>query len=442
MKKILTRFLLFYIKFFAKLQLSKIKPIIIGVGGASGKSSTTNFIYEILSEKYKVKEGKGKNSETGIPLNILDIHVNDYSATFWLKVLYKAPIAFLTNNKKYDIFIAEMGIDSPKYPKNMDYLLSFLQPKIAMLTNINIEHSLNFDSLVKSEDEKIRKKEILELIAKEESLLLKSVDESGRVLVNLDDVYIKKNLPLKSKVITVSKKDRSADFYISRIENTEETLNVSFTFLKENYSLKINAPLPKYYAYSFIYAIAIAFYFEIKIGDSIKIIEKKFSLPPGRFSLFKGIKNTLILDSSYNSSPEALDGALDLIKEIAGKRRKVGILGDMRELGSISKLEHENAAKKIIKNLNFAMLIGESMQNFVAPILENAKFDYVFYSTFAELKQDLESRIKNRDIILVKGSQNMLYLERAVEALLENKEDKALLARRDSYWDKIRKIAI
>ncbi len=439
MKKIFTKFILFYIKFFASIQLKKIKPIIIGVGGASGKSSTSSLIYEILSTKYRVKEGKGKNSETGIPLNILDIKVDNYSSKFWLTVLFKAPLSFLTNFKKYDIFVAELGIDSPLPPKNMSYLLSFIQPKIALLTNISIEHSFNFDSLVKSENEKERKKEILDLISKEESLLLKSVDESGRTFINLDNTLIKKNLPLKSKVITVSMKDKSADFYISKIINNENEFIINFIFLKENYTLKINTPLPDHYAYSFIFAIANAFYFEINIRDSIKILEEKFSLPPGRFTKFQGIKNTLVFDSSYNSSPEALAGSLDLIKEVAGKRRKVGILGDMRELGSISKIEHEQIAKKIIKDLDMAILIGENMRDFVVPILTEANFDFIFYDNFAALKKNLIDNIKNRDIILVKASQNSLFLERAVELLLENKKDIAMLARREKYWETLRR---
>lgn len=439
MKKIQIKFLIFYIKFFAKIQLKKINPIILGIGGASGKSSTSTMLAEILSTKYKIKEGKGKNSETGIPLNILDIKVDDYSTKFWVSVLYKAPLSILTNFKKYDIFIAELGIDSPNPPKNMSYLLSFIKPKFAVLTNIGIEHSENFDFLVKSEDEKIRRKEILDIIAKEESMLLKSVDESGRAIINLDNNYIKKNLPLKSKTTTISAKDKNADFYISKIINTENSFEMNFSFLKENYSIKLNNPLPRYYAYSFIYSISTAFYFEINIKDSIKILEDNFSLPPGRFTKFNGIKNTLLFDSSYNSSPEALIGALDLVNEISGKRRKVGILGDMRELGSLSKIEHETVAKKIIKDLDYAMIMGECMQNFVAPILEAAGFNFNYYDSCSELKEDLEKKIKNKDIILVKGSQNTLFLERVVEELLENKKDVEKLPRREKYWDRIRK---
>ena len=76
MKKILARFYLVYLRIFAKIQLRKFNPLIIGVGGASGKSSAVHLISLILNDKYKVKQGKGKNSETGIPLNILNINMD------------------------------------------------------------------------------------------------------------------------------------------------------------------------------------------------------------------------------------------------------------------------------------------------------------------------------------------------------------------------------
>ncbi len=79
MKIFLVRLYLGYLRFFSRLQLRKINPTVIGVGGSSGKTSTSHLIAEILSTKYKVKQSKGKNSETGIPLSILDIDMQEYS---------------------------------------------------------------------------------------------------------------------------------------------------------------------------------------------------------------------------------------------------------------------------------------------------------------------------------------------------------------------------
>lgn len=441
MKKYFVNIFLWYIRTLAKIQLDKINPIIIGIGGASGKSSLTQITSSLLSQKYKVKQGKGKNSETGIPLNILDIDIEDYSIGNWIKIALVAPLKLITNNKKYDIFVMEMGIDSPYPPKNMSYLLSFIKPKISVLTNITIEHSVYFEDFSKSDDLNLKKNEILEKIASEEKLLLTSIDSSGRVIVNLDDEFIKSAMPLSAKTLTVSSKDTSADFYIEKINIQENSFEVKFKFLKEEYELAIDQPLPKYFAHIFIYAIAIAFSNEINIKDSINFIKNNFILPPGRFSVFKGIKNSTIFDSSYNASLEASIGALEILKEIGKDKRKVGILGDMRELGSISRLQHELLAKEIIRNLDFAILVGSQMREFVSPILEKNNFEFKSFETFKEAKGFIENSIKRNDLVLVKGSQNTLFLERAVELLLMDKKDKDLLCRRGKYWDKIRQKA-
>lgn len=439
MKKIFIKFFLWYLRTLARLQLKKIKPVIIGIGGASGKSSLTHITSLILSQKYEVKTGKGKNSETGIPLNILNLDIDDYSLKSWLRIAVLAPFKLISDWKKYDLFVVEMGIDSPSPPKNMSYLLSFIKPKISVLTNIYVEHAYFFDGLSKSEDIEKRKDEIIDKISDQEKLLLSSINSGGRAIVNLDDPKIKETLPLNAKTFTVSAKDKDADFYISKIQINEDSLRIELVFLKEVYELVIPTPLPRYYAYIFVFAIAIAFSNEINIRDSIKVIEDKFELPPGRFSRFKGIKNSTIFDSSYNSSLEACIGAMETLSEIGKEKRKIGILGDMRELGSLSKVQHEILAKEIQKNLDFAILIGPDMMEFVSPVLEKGNFESIAFETFKSALDKIPELIKRDDLVLVKGSQNTLFLERAVEALLANKEDVNKLPRRGKYWDKTRR---
>lgn len=437
-KNFFSRILLFYLRFFAKLQLKKIRPIIVGVGGSSGKSSTSILISQILEEKFKVKHGFGKNSETGIPLSILDIKMDGYGSWDWIKVLLLTPIKILTNFKRFDIYVAEMGIDSPKSPKNMEYLLKIFKPQMGILTNINLEHSINFDPFVKSEDINERRREILELTAKEEGSLLKSIPESGTGFINLDDEYIEKLLPLKSKIVTVSRKNKDADFFIDKINIDLNFFTVEFLFLGEKYKLVINQPLPEYFAFPLIFSIAIGFSFGFSVTESIEILNRKFSLPPGRFSVFKGINNSTLLDSSYNSSLEASVGALEAIFKIGVNKRKVGILGDMRELGSLSKIQHENLAKTILKTLDLVILIGPIMKEYVAPILKEKGFNYEVFETYKEAKDKIEDSAGKDDLILVKSSQNTLFLERAVELLLANKTDRSKLCRREPYWTKIR----
>lgn len=441
MKKILTKFYLSYLRFFAKIQLKKINPLVIGVGGASGKSSAAHFISLMLGEKYKVKQGKGKNSETGIPLNILNINIENYDLFNWLKVFIKTPFKILTDGEKFDYLVVEMGIDSPFPPKNMSYLLGIIRPDIGLLTNIYHEHSLYFDPLVKSQKDQERKKEIIRLTAEQEGMLLKSIDQSGISIVNLDDLYIADLLPLKSKTITISEKDKTADFYIEDTEANESSFLVNFIFLNEKYQIKIPAPLPKYYAFSIMFSVAVGFSCGLSIRDCMLILERNFTLPPGRFSVFKGIKNSTIFDSSYNSSLEPARGALELIKEIGKDKRKIGILGDMRELGSLSKIQHELLAKEIIRNLNYAILIGPLMNKYVAPILEKEDFLFEKFETFKSAREKILESVKKDDLILVKGSQNTLFLERAVEILLLDKKDKEKLCRRGSFWDKKRREA-
>jgi len=441
MKKRVSLFVLWYLRFFARLQLAKIKPLIIGVGGASGKTSLANFIHIVLENKFRVKQGKGKNSETGIPLEILGLQLKNYSHREWLKVMLFALVKVLTDWKKYDIYVAEMGIDSPVEPKNMSYLLKIVKPDIGVLTNISLEHSIYFDALISEEDELKRQKQILKLTAEQEGLLLTCLSENQTAVLNIDDENIHAlQEKVKAKITTVSQKDPAADFKIETIKNFVDKFVLHFKNEGKDYEIKIANPLPAHFGYSFLLTIAVAKAAGVSITDSIASLENGFSLPPGRMSVFKGIKNTVLIDSSYNNA--TLGPMLDLLSfvaEVGKPRRRVGIIGDMRELGTMSKLVHEKVAEKILETLDLAILIGPLSQQYILPILKKHDFPAAYsFLNFTSAKSTILEQIKPKDMILVKGSQNTLFLERAVEMLLSSSQDKDRLCRRGEYWDKIR----
>ena len=156
-------------------------------------------------------------------------------------------------------------------------------------------------------------------------------------------------------------------------------------------------------------------------------------------SVFKGIKDTVLIDSSYNNA--TLTPILDLlefVKDIGKQRRRIGIVGDMRELGTMSKSLHEEVARKILETLDVVILIGPLSQQYILPILKKNDFPVYSFLNFTSSKSTILEITKPKNMILVKGSQNTLFLERAVEMLLENPKDREKLCRRGDYWDKIR----
>lgn len=174
MKKYLSLFILYYLRLLAKIQLAKNKPIIIGVTGSAGKTSTVAAIETILKKKYAVKTTDGANSETGIPLSILNLKMIDYSPLDWLRVILLAPIRCLLAAEHYDFLVAEMGIDSLYWPKNMDYLLTIVHPKIGVFLNALPVHTEQMKSIGN--------------IASEKSKLITSLPKDGYAIINKNDL--------------------------------------------------------------------------------------------------------------------------------------------------------------------------------------------------------------------------------------------------------------
>jgi UDP-N-acetylmuramoyl-tripeptide--D-alanyl-D-alanine ligase len=440
MKTIFATLLLSYFRLLAQIQLIKTQPRIIGITGSAGKSSTMEAIAAILQEKFKIKVGRKANSESGIPLNILGLSPSNFSLLSWLKLAIQAPLKLLTNWEKYDFYIVEMGIDSPLPPKNMSYLLTILQPEIGVFTSVDAVHSEPFDHLVVGKSLAERRDSLVQLIAAEKGKLTKSLPKNGLAVLNADSAVLMENAtPTKAKLMTFGEK-HDATIQIDAVNWNKAGTQIVFSTAEEKVTLSLNEYLvPHHYAGTFAAALCVGIYAGLSPYLCCKLLEKNYKLPPGRASLIPAINGATILDSSYNSSAKPTLDFFELIPHIDSKRT-LALLGDMRELGSVTQVDHELIAQKAVKVFDEVVLVGPYMLKYAVPILKEKNVDVRWFVNAYLAAEYLKTTLKPDDLLFVKGSQNTLLLEIAIERLMAHPETAdGVLCRRGSFWDGERK---
>ena len=443
LKNKLAFLLLIYLRELAKLQLAKIRPTVIGVTGSAGKTSLKNAIAAVLKDRRKVKVSYKANSESGIPLNILGLKPIDYSPLDWLRLSLLGPVKLITNWDGYEIYIAEMGIDSPHPPKNMEYLLTIVHPKVGVFLNVLPVHGEYFDQVVPKSlrDERQRREKVMDAIAAEKGKLIESLPKQGIAVLNNDDPRVRNfATKTKAKVLTFATK-RAADLTAKVRGTSLKGFRMEVKEGKTIEKLQLSQLLDEHYAHTFLAAIAVGRSFNVSLSECIRGLKQHFKLPKGRMGVIPGIQGTIILDSSYNASRETMESALRTLSLVAPKR-KVAILGDMRELGKIAKLEHEEVAAVSATTADLVITVGPKMRQWFVPRLLELGFPSrklrSVLNPYAALSI-ARRLIRQEDTILIKGSQNTLFLEIVTEGLMQNPKDaEGLLCRRGAFWDKKR----
>lgn len=435
MKQLFSSLLLAYFRTLAQVQLWKIKPRIIGITGSAGKSSTMEAVAAILQEKYKIKVGRKANSESGIPLNILGLNPTSFSLFDWLRLALFAPLKLLTNWERYEFYIVEMGIDSPFPPKNMSYLLSILQPEIGIFTSVDAVHSETFDSLIEGKTPAERRTSLVQLIAAEKGKLIQSLPSNGLAVLSAEHpAILEHSTPTMAEIMTFGTKP-PVTVQVDAVSWDTSGTDMVFTTSEEKVTLSLpHYLLPQHYAHTFAAALCVGIHLGISPYLCCKLLEKNFKLPPGRASLFSAINGATILDSSYNASAQPTLDFLELLKHIPAKRKLV-LLGDMRELGSVTQIDHERVALAASEVVSAAVLVGPAMQQYVLPILKEHTIPTEWFPNAYKAADYLKTILEKDDLLLVKASQNTLLLEIAIAQLLADPSDQKLLSRRGAFWD-------
>jgi len=418
MKSLLRKIVLKKLEILARIKLRRMKAKVIGVTGSVGKTSCKDAVFEVLSKHHRVlKNKKSFNSEFGLPLTILQQNSGFNSPVEWMKILLRGFWRAFFVNDKFDYLVLEMGVDKAG---DMDYLTRIAPPNMACITAIKPAHM--DDSQFASVEE----------IFKEKSKIFNKADVK---IINIDDKYVSQ---VKGDYTYGFKE--GADFKAFSFVQGEKGVDFEVEYKGNDYQFFIPV-FGGYQVTTLFPAIIFGFLTDVPAGD-IQQALAEFRLPPGRMSLIEGVDNLLILDSSYNASPEAVKESLKVLDYFGKKKdkRRVFVFGNMNELGSHSKDLHEEVGAKVPEYADILFTVGGDVQYAASAANKHGMDSKNIYSfeNVNEAVKKYKEIMQEGDIVLAKGSQNKVRLEIFVKKIMKHpKKAKELLVRQEEKWQNI-----
>ena len=400
-----------YFRFFARIRLQRWQPRIVVVTGSNGKTTLLHMLEAQIGDKAKYSHHA--NSSFGIPFDLLDLHRKTLKKEEWISLLFLAPFHALKNPPKEKIYIVEADCDRPGEGK---FLAEFLRHEVVLWVSTSRTHGMNFEQLILNKQFST----IEESIAYEFGFFLEYC--SRLAVINGDAaLQVEQQKRTKAEVKKVTKKN------LEKYEVTKE--GTTFVIAGDHYHFSYL--LPKAVFGSIVMCKEAVAYLGLPFDAKFS----HFSLPPGRSSIFQGIKNTTIIDSSYNANLSSMTEILEMFAQLPGDK-KWAVIGDMLEQGEGEEEEHEKLAALLLTyNFDRILFMGPRVSKYTYPKLQNKTKVETFLGP-KELLDYLTKNISGGETILFKGAR---FMEGVIEHLLQDKKDVAKLARREEMWEIRRK---
>lgn len=390
---------------------------LIVVAGSVGKTSTKTAIATVLSYRYRVRMHKG-NHNTGFsaPLAILGIEYpeNIRSLWAWLGVFAQARRR-IKQPADVDVIIQELGTDKPG---DIAEFGRYLRPDIAVISAVTPEHMEFFGSI--------------EAVAQEE---LAAANFSKTALINRDDVDGRFADFLTNPAIDTYGTGGAAEY---RIEIDDFTVAEGYKgkLLAPEFPEPIEANIRVVGEHSLRPTMA-----ALAVGAKVGMLPRDiadalatFQPVPGRMNVLRGLKGSMLIDDTYNSSPAAASAALQTLYSLEAPQR-IAILGSMNELGQTSAEEHRKLGEMCDPSLlSWVITIGKDAEAYLAPAARARGCQVKCFTSAIDAGGFANSVLDEDAVVLAKGSQGGIYAEEAVRILLHETSDDQKLVRQSPAW--------
>jgi UDP-N-acetylmuramyl pentapeptide synthase len=415
----------------ARATVKKYKPQIVAITGSVGKTSAKDAVYAVLAGSEHVRKSeKSFNSEFGLPLTILGAPNAWNNPLRWVQNLIDGLLLLIFTHRYPKWLVLEVGADRPG---DIQSVATWLPVTVAVITRLPEMpvHVEFFDSP--------------EQVVEEKASLVDALVPQGTLVLYGDDdrVQTLKARAGNKKVITFG--------FSHEADVRAEELRILYEEGAQRFPIGMSARVSAggtsapvevigtVGAHSFLpllAAAAVGQALDKKLGDVVEALSG-YEPPTGRMHLVRGIKDSILIDDTYNSSPAAAIAALETLTTVA-KGRKIAVLGDMLELGRHSVDEHRKAGTTAAGTSDLLVTVGFRARDMAqgaldAGMSESAILQFEDASTAGE---QLAALVQPGDTILIKGSQSM-RMEKTVEGLMAD-PDRAqdILVRQDSEWRK------
>lgn len=423
MKKLIQKIL----RTLARGILKKYKPDVIGITGSVGKTSAKEAVFTVLKKQFNLRKSeKSYNNELGLPLTILGCKSGKKNFIKWLGIFSKGLRLILFRDKKYPrILVLEMAADRPGDTK---YLTDLAPCKVGVITSVAEVHLEFFKSL--------------ENIVKEKQIAISHLTDTDWAVLNGDEEQVlAMKERTKARILTYGFK-KGVDVRAiemnqeSKIRNQKSGINFKLSYEGRIVPVFLSNVLGKQQVYAALTGASVGIIYKMNLLEITKALED-YQSPAGRTCLIPGIKHTLIIDDTYNSSPKSAKAALDLLNEMNCVSKRWAILGDMSELGSYTEQSHQEVGEYAVqKGIDVIVTVGEMALDIVQGARKSGfSEDRLFnFASTEEVGKFIQNKLREGDLLLIKGSQSV-RMERIVKELMaEPLRAKELLVRQD--WKK------
>lgn len=353
---------------------------VVGITGSVGKTSTKDIIACVLAQKYEVLKTQGNfNNEIGLPLTLLNL------------------------SDTHEVAVIEMGMSGFG---EISRLSAIAQPQIAVITNIGVSH---IEKLCSQQGILKAKLEILE-----------GLKAGGLVILNGDDSLLRELKGKLSYKTVYFGMNSDFDYAAQDYESLGET-GTRFNIKLGAQTYKVAIPVPGIHnVYNTLAAIAVGIEMNIPINVIIDGIAK---YKPGNMRqsiiAYQGIK---IINDAYNASPQSMKASVNVLEELSSNTRGIAILGDMLELGDMSKELHYSVGSFIVdKKIDILITVGNTSKNIMQAVADsdNQKIKLQHFDNNEEALKYILSIIKKEDFILIKGSRGM-KMEQIADGIMKS----------------------
>ncbi|HWV34482.1 MAG TPA: UDP-N-acetylmuramoyl-tripeptide--D-alanyl-D-alanine ligase [Thermomicrobiales bacterium] len=345
---------------------------VVGITGSIGKTSAKESIAAVLGQRWKVFKSPGNfNNEIGLPLTLLD-----------------AP-------DDVEVLVLEMG--GAYAFGELEMLAGIAKPDVAVVTNIYPVH--------------LERMGTIENIAKTKQELVEAIPESGLIVLNGDDVRVRNMIAAaKGRVITYGVEDeaevRASDVSTDGLAGTTFRVEIDGKAWMAKVPF-IGAPGVQIA----LVALAVGYGFGMDVAEMLVGLQDPEVQV--RLVFVPGPNGSQLIDDTYNASTPSVLAALGLLRQIPAKRR-IAVLGEMREMGSIAENEHRvigGRAGDIVDMLvgygDLSQIMIEEAQGSDRPEGRPLETHFFEVDQRDDLVEFLKTHLLEGDVVLLKGAHGL-----------------------------------